>query len=529
MAALMPPAAIAAAPAPKVAIIVGPSGTAITARYRRMADAAAAIAETLTPNVVRVYSPNATWPAVQAALTDASVVVYLGHGNGWPSRYSDQLLPTTQDGFGLNPVAGVDDVAHQYYGEAFVGGLHLARGAVVLLNHLCYASGATEPGLPDGTVDQAVARVDDFAAGFVAAGAGAVVAEGHQDPSTLIAAAIGGAAAVGRAWGVASWANGNTAWYASARMPGARIAVDPDTSTGGYYRSIVQVNGATVGPMSVLPYPLVPAGPPSLAAAGARFGTPTLDGSVLPGGSASVRLPVNWPATIPATPLLVGLRWLPLVSSATDPGAASTEDGLVVGEADADVVETAEARLDGGSLALTAPTPHEPGTYVVLLTLETAGGTPYDVATQALLRPFTVAVPKPVDLRIGAPASLEVEAGTAVRMTVDLTNTGTQAWGSPLLASLWDDPSLAPWMRPYVESVLALTATWLDPVTGVSTPAASYDLPRSLAIPGRTWTIDLAARVPSRPGRYLLVLAMATKGALGEYPRDPLLIPAVVR
>ena len=176
------PAAATTATPPKVAIIVGPAGATVTARYRAEAEAAAVIAETLTPNVVRVYSPYATWAAVKAAVVGASVVVYLGHGNGWPSRYSNVLMPRTQDGFGLNPVAGGGDQAHQYYGEAYVSKLHLAPGAVVLLDHLCYASGNSEPTLPPGTFDQALARVDNFAAGFIAAGATTVVAEGHAKP-----------------------------------------------------------------------------------------------------------------------------------------------------------------------------------------------------------------------------------------------------------------------------------------------------------------------------------------------------------
>ena len=56
--------------------------------------------------MTEIYSPNATWPAVKAALQGASLVVYMGHGNGWPSPYRDALYPPTQDGFGLNPTAG---------------------------------------------------------------------------------------------------------------------------------------------------------------------------------------------------------------------------------------------------------------------------------------------------------------------------------------------------------------------------------------------------------------------------------------
>src|SRR4051795_3627140 len=134
--AALPGAALAApGHAPKVVLVVGPAGAA-TNGYRAMADEAASAAREFTPNVVKVYSPNATWPAVRRALQGASIVVYLGHGNGWPSRYRDQLYPPSQNGLGLNPIAGVNDRAHQYFGEASIDNLHLARNAVVLLHHL---------------------------------------------------------------------------------------------------------------------------------------------------------------------------------------------------------------------------------------------------------------------------------------------------------------------------------------------------------------------------------------------------------
>ena len=100
------PAAFAASPSsaravPKVVFIVGPAGAA-TDRYRAQARVAADIARHYTPDVVELYSPDATWPAVKEATRGASLVVYMGHGNGWPSRYRDLLYPPTQDGFGLN-------------------------------------------------------------------------------------------------------------------------------------------------------------------------------------------------------------------------------------------------------------------------------------------------------------------------------------------------------------------------------------------------------------------------------------------
>ena len=102
---LVAPVAAAAPAVPKVVIVVGPVG-GTTERYRTEARAAAEVARKYTPDVTEIYSPNATWPAVKKALKGASLVIYMGHGNGFPSRYRDSLYPPTQNGFGLNPRAG---------------------------------------------------------------------------------------------------------------------------------------------------------------------------------------------------------------------------------------------------------------------------------------------------------------------------------------------------------------------------------------------------------------------------------------
>ena len=84
---------------PKVVIIVGATHGA-TAGYRADADVAYAEARKYTSNVVKVYSPNATWAKVKAAVVGASIVIYMGHGNGWPSPYTYDPQYTTKDGFG---------------------------------------------------------------------------------------------------------------------------------------------------------------------------------------------------------------------------------------------------------------------------------------------------------------------------------------------------------------------------------------------------------------------------------------------
>ena len=186
-----PGASASVATGPKVAIIVGATGTT-TAQYRANADVLYAEAIKYTPNVVRVYSPNATWSRVKAAVNGASIVVYLGHGNGWPSPYTYDPNYTTKDGFGLNYDVNGDgkltDSELKYYGEPSIRTLTPAPNAVVLLFHLCYASGNSEPGGAAPSVSTAKQRADNFAAGFLRTGARAVVAIGHSHSPYYIGA-----------------------------------------------------------------------------------------------------------------------------------------------------------------------------------------------------------------------------------------------------------------------------------------------------------------------------------------------------
>ena len=244
VAGLWVPVVSAAARPAKVVIVVGPVGPGMTDRFRAQADEAARIARRYTSDVTVIASPNATWPRVRAALQDASVVVYMGHGNGWPSRYRDDLFPPTQNGFGLNPVAGVSDSRHQYFGEKYVGDqIKLAKNAIVLLHHLCYASGNTEPGLSEGTLAQAKLRVDNYAAGFIRAGAAAVSADAYSSPAYMIRSVLQGSRSIDRIWRAAPTAHGNTFAFKSKRSPGYVAQMDPDRGRVGFHRSIVLRKG----------------------------------------------------------------------------------------------------------------------------------------------------------------------------------------------------------------------------------------------------------------------------------------------
>ena len=235
----LPVLATVAPVAPKVAIVVGAT-EATTASYRTMADSIAAEALKWTPNVVKVYSPYATWATVAAAANGASIFVYLGHGSGFPSPYSTTLQPATQDGMGLNTTLGLSDSDKQYYGEASVATLRLAPNAIVFLNHLCYAPGAGEPGAPEPTLSVAEQRVDNYASGFIRAGARTVMAD---DSTGVVEQSIDGIFSSHQpflnVWRSLYSAHGHEIPFTPARNPAFDGIVDPATWTTGFTRSIV--------------------------------------------------------------------------------------------------------------------------------------------------------------------------------------------------------------------------------------------------------------------------------------------------
>jgi flagellar hook assembly protein FlgD len=247
------PSVAAATGDPKVVIIVGATHGA-TAGYRADADVAYAEAKKYTPNVVKVYSPNATWAKVKAAVVGASVIIYMGHGNGWPSPYTYDPAYTTKDGMGLNATAGNGDYNNKYYGEPYMAQLDLAPGAIVLLHHLCYASGNSEPGNPEPSVSVARQRADNYAAGFLKAGASAVIADGHSGAEGYLRAIFTTHQSIEDMWRTMPNSNDNVVSFPSARTAGATVYQDPNSPTSGFYRSL------TIGTVGVTTDEVVSAG-----------------------------------------------------------------------------------------------------------------------------------------------------------------------------------------------------------------------------------------------------------------------------
>ncbi len=159
----LPTTTHAADPA-KVAVIVGPVGS-LTPTYLALAEAAASAAERNGATVARAYSPNATPANVLAAVADANVIVYFGHGYGHPSPYGG-LNTARQNGWALQgPRArGTHDDGLNgfltYYGEDWiVAKARPAPGFVMIYSNTCYAPGASEGGFAPATPTEAAQRV----------------------------------------------------------------------------------------------------------------------------------------------------------------------------------------------------------------------------------------------------------------------------------------------------------------------------------------------------------------------------------
>jgi flagellar hook assembly protein FlgD len=269
-------AAAAATVHPKVVIVVG-AVHGQTDSYRLRGEAAYAEAIKYTPNVVKVFSPNATWTAVKAAAQGASILIYMGHGNGWPSPYTYDPAYTTKDGFGLNSAAGQGDHNNKYYGEPSIATLGLAPNAVVLLHHLCYAAGNSEPGHAEPSLSVAKQRADNYASAFLRAGARAVVADGHLGAAYYIRALFTTRQTVDQMWRGAPNFHANNFSFASVRSPGYTVQMDPELPTSRFYRAITgkmtlrtdEVTGAAYAATDTNPVAFTIPGAASVRTAGA--------------------------------------------------------------------------------------------------------------------------------------------------------------------------------------------------------------------------------------------------------------------
>lgn len=222
----------------KVVIVVGPVGSK-TEEYRRSARFYASVARGYGASVTEIYSPYATWTKVKGALQGANMLIYLGHGNGYPSPYG-AFQKYTKNGMGLNATSGNGNSNTKYWGEYYIDrDIQMAKNAVVLLNRLCYASGNPEWGAADPTKSTAIKRVDNYGAGFLRAGARVVFAEAIGSISHQIRQLLGGTASMeGIFMSHPDETDVRNFYVMSTRTTWAKIHMDPPRA-GKYWRSVI--------------------------------------------------------------------------------------------------------------------------------------------------------------------------------------------------------------------------------------------------------------------------------------------------
>ena len=171
--------------------MVGPVGSS-TANYIYNAKKYAAQAPLpYGAKVIRdLQAPTRRGPRSRPAAQGANLLIYLGHGNGYPQpvRRVQQVQAAT--GFGLNPDVGQRQLEREVLGRVLHRPLHPdgperrrpQQPAVLRLGQLRVGRG------PNPTKATAIKRIDYYGAGFLRAGAKVVFAEAIESLSYTIKA-----------------------------------------------------------------------------------------------------------------------------------------------------------------------------------------------------------------------------------------------------------------------------------------------------------------------------------------------------
>ena len=223
----------------KVVIVVGPVGSA-TASYKDSARKLADQARSYGASVREIYSPYATWTRVRDAAVGANVLIYLGHGNGWPSPHYPYST-SSKNGMGLNSSYGNGNSNTKYYGQDYMLRLDLASHSVVMLNRLCYASGNNEWGAGNPTRSTAIKRVDNYGYPFIRAGAQAVFASGITNIGYVLKGlfrATGSMTMSSLFWSDPNETMSYRFSFTSSKIAGVTARMDP-YAPSRYYRSVI--------------------------------------------------------------------------------------------------------------------------------------------------------------------------------------------------------------------------------------------------------------------------------------------------
>ena len=401
------------------------------------------LARKYTPDVTEIYSPNATWPAVSAALQGASVVIYMGHGNGWPSRYRERAVPAAaRTASASNPSAGNGDGTHQYFGEAS----HRPRASSSRRTRSCCSTTcatprataspacprARSPGPPAGRQLRGRVhrgrRVGRRRRGATQPEPHAPLRPGRRQrhrrrpgdrPERQPARDSPSRASAARATSPRWTPNGRR--RASSGRSSSRRASSPPTSCAA--RAVGGAGRPAIDAAALAP---------SLAAAGLTVHTPFIEGGTVRGGSGRYLFNVDF-GDREALPdgIQASARWDRL-----DPGARGRDrsraprrvSGSSSPERIGEVVEPVGCRCRHEHGRRADACPPTPGRYRLTITLHDKDGVAYDAATQAQFPALIVRVTGDLDATIVAP-DLSVPNAARPSSCRCGSATGRDAWG----------------------------------------------------------------------------------------------------
>ena len=163
---------------------------------------------------------------MKAAVKGASIVIYFGHGNGWPSPYTYDPKYATKDGFGLNATAGNGDYNNKYYGEPYVSTLaprperrRPPEPPVLRLGQLRAGRRGPEPAPRPASASTTSGRLPQGRPD-------AVIADGHGGPEPYIRALFTTHATIEDVWRSAPNFHGHV----------KSVPLDPDPGRHGLHR-----------------------------------------------------------------------------------------------------------------------------------------------------------------------------------------------------------------------------------------------------------------------------------------------------
>ena len=397
----------------------------------------------------RSTRPNATWPAVKQAAPGRSLVVYMGHGNGWPSPLPRRAVPRDPERLRAEPDGRAATIGtHQYFGE---DGRRLA--ARVREERGRPAQPPVLRERPVGAGPARRARSTRRSSGSTTSRPGSSGPVPRRSsprrtssPSYFVRAILGGGRSIQSAWQKSPERERQPDRLRRAsRSPGYVAQMDPETATSGFERSIVMKAG--LAPADVLAgasgsarrrrarAPLEP----DADGHGHHARDPGLRGLTSAGRHGGRRRAVHHQGSKGAPEGPPGERSLgsdrrrdrasrirasevggtePATPAAADPAAPgtplaptpmrrqppprphrrswvrearsssrrpSTDTDLVVPERAGDVVAPSRSRSASRHSRSRSTLPATPGRYRLTITLHDADGVAYDAATQALL------------------------------------------------------------------------------------------------------------------------------------------------